>query len=191
MHVKNTYPIKTKAPKGRKNVLAVFRWPFIVLAIASVVVNLIIGRPYWCVVAVFSLYAIWSLVISPDLVEYNRISQSVKTLIYVCILLALIDIFLANGFALFVVPIVGFGGLAICIILFFSNIRTQKHNMLPLINFIFIAIISSSIVLHFYHSSSDWPYMVLLSLSVVFLLALIIVLRQDFRREMQKRFHVK
>lgn len=190
MHVKNTYPSTTKRFGGRKKVLSVFRWPFIALSIASVIVNLLVGSPYWCVVAVFSLYAIWSLFISPDLVEYNCISQFVKALIYAIIDLALIDIFLANGFALFVIPIVAFGGLAVCIALFFSNIKTQKHNMLPLINFTVISIIGSIVALCLYQGSKDWPYIVLLCLSATFLVTLIIVLRQDFKRELQKRFHV-
>ena len=191
MHVKNTYPSKTQKYGGRKSVLTIFRWPFIVLAVASLIVNIIVGSPYWCVVGIFSLYSIWSLFISPDLVEYNRISQSVKGLTHACILLALIDIFLAHGFALFVVPIVGFGGLTICIVLFYSNIKTQKHNLLPLINFVFIAIIGSAVTLIFHHSENEWPLIVLLCLSVVFLITLAIVLRKDFGREFQKRFHIK
>ena len=92
---------------------------------------------------------------------------------------------------MFVVPIVCFAGLASCVVLFFTNLETQKHNMLPLVNFIFISIIGSSIALHFYHGAYSWPLIVLLSLSVIFLLSLIIVLGQDFKIEMKRRFHIK
>ena len=191
MNVKNTYPsIKSNYNKRRKAVI-VLKWPFILLAIASIIVNICIGGPCWCIVADFSLYVLWSLFVSPDLVEYNRISQSVKALWDVCILLVLIDIFLANGFALFVVPIVSFGGLAVCITLFYSNIKKQVHNLLPLVNFIFVSILGSVLALYFNHSSGDWPFIVLLGLSVIFLLTLIIVLKEDFKREFQKRLHIK
>ena len=63
--------------------------------------------------------------------------------------------------------------------------------MLPLINFIFASIIGSLIALHFYHGRGDWPIFVLLGLSVLSLFSLIIVLGQDFKIEMKRRFHIK
>ena len=63
--------------------------------------------------------------------------------------------------------------------------------MLPLINFIFVSIIGSLITFHFYHGKENWPLIVLLSLSVLSLLSLIIVLGQEFKIEMKRRFHIK
>ena len=190
MNVKNTYPSITKASGSRRRMLLVLKWPFILSAIASLIVNLCVGGPQWSVIVVSSLYMVWKLFLSTDLVEYNRISQSIKTVVWSVILLALIDIILVHGFAFFVIPIVCFGGLTVCIVLFFTNLETQKHNMLPLIIFTFASIVGSSIALYFHHGTSDWPYMVLLGLSVLFLFALIIVLGQDFRIEMKRRFHI-
>lgn len=191
MNVKNTYPSVKSNYDNRRKAVIILRWPFILLAVASIVVNICVGGPCWCVVADFSLYVLWKLFVSPDLVEFNRISQSVKALWYVCILLVLIDIFLAHGFAIFVVPIVSFGGLFVCVVLFFSNIKRQIHNMLPLVNFILVSIVGSGIALYFNHSSGDWPFIVLLGLSIIFLFTLIIVLKEDFKREFQKRFHIQ
>ena len=191
MRVKNIYPSIKKEKVRRRTILSVFRWPFIVAVLASVIVNICTGKPFWSVIVAFSLYAVWNMFVSPDLVEYNIINQSVKGLMYICILLALIDIVLVNGFALHVIPIVGFGGLAICAVLFLSNVKTQKYNMTPLVNFIFVSIIGSAIALYFHHGVEDWPFIVLLGLSVVFLFVLIIVLRENFRREFKKNFHAK
>lgn len=191
MHVKNTYPSIKKGSGNRRRMLLVLRWPFIVAAVASVVVNLCVGGSLWSVIAVLALYMVWRLILSPDLVEYNRMSQPIKTVAWCCILLALIDILLIHGWGRFVIPIVCFGGLVVCIVLFFTNLETQKHNMLPLIIFIFVSIVGSSIALYFWHEDNDWPYIVLLCLSVLFLFALIVVLGQDFRIEMKRRFHIK
>lgn len=169
--------------------LSVVRWPFIAAALASIIVNLAVGGPKWSIIAVLSLYITWSLILSPDLVEYNRTSQSIKITLWSCILLTLIDIFIVSGWAIFVVPLVCFGGLLICAILFFTDIETQKHNMLPLILFIFAALIGSSIALYFHHGEGSWPLIVLGSFSLLLLISLIIVLGQDFRRELQRRFH--
>ena len=92
---------------------------------------------------------------------------------------------------MFVIPIVCFVVLTSCIVLFFTNLETQKHNMLPLINFIFISIIGSVIALHVYRDMQNWPLIVLLSLSLLSLISFIIVLGQDFKIEMKRRFHIK
>ena len=191
MDIKNTYPPATSPAITRRKLLTLLRWPFILAAIASVAVNIAVGGPLWCIIAVFSLYAIWNLLISTDLVEYNRTSQSIKILAYSSLLLALIDVFIVSLIAIFVIPIVCFGGLTVCIVLFFSNMEKQKHNMLPLLNFTFASVIASAYVIAFEHGVSKWPYIVLLSLSVAFILALIIVLRQDFKIELKRRFHLK
>ena len=192
MHVKNTYPKVTKVSPNRKRMLNIVRWPFLGVAIAAIIVNICTGAPFWSILVLLTLQVVWKLILSPDLVEVNRISQSIKVVVWSSILLAAVDVLLVNNhFALFVIPIVCFVGLTNCIVLFFTNLETQKHNMLPLINFIFISTIGSLIALHFYHEKNSWPFIVLLSLSVLFLLSLIIVLGQDFKIEMKRRFHIK
>ena len=191
MHVEITYPAVTHASRSRRLMLSVLRYPFIGAAIASLAVNLWVGGPLWSVIVIPALYVVWRLVLSPDLVEYNSLSQTIKAVVWASILLTLIDIFLVHGFAIFVIPIVCFGGLVVCMVFFFASLEAQKHNMLPLILFIFASILGSSIALYFRHAKGDWPYIVLLLLSVLFLLALIIVLGRDFTVEMKRRFHIK
>ena len=192
MHVKNTYPKVTKVSRDRKRMLNIVRWPFLGVAIAAPIVNLWIGGPLWCIIVILSLLIVWKMILSPDLVELNRISQTIKATIWGSIMIAAIDLlFINNRFALFIIPIVCFAGLTGCIILFFTNLEIQKHNMLPLINFIFVSIIGSAIALYFYHDQENWPLIVLLGLSILSLLSLIIVLGQDFKIEMQRRFHIK
>ncbi len=191
MQIKITYPTVEKGKFNKKKLLNIIRWPFIMAAVASTVANLCIGGSYWFAIVLFSLYMVWKLFLSTDLVEYNRTSQSIKVVIYSCALLTLIDIFLAPGWALFVVPIVCFSGIAFCGILFFTDLETQKHNMLPLILLIFFSIIASSICLIFWHDHDFWPFIVLGGVSLFLLISFVVVLGADFRREMQRRFHIK
>ena len=97
-------------------------------AIASVLVNWATGGKAWSLIVLMSLYMVWTLVLSPDLVEYNRISQFIKLITCTCILLTLIDVFLISGWAVIVVPIVGFGGLIVAGILFLTDLERQKQN---------------------------------------------------------------
>jgi hypothetical protein len=106
-------------------------------------------------------------------------------------MLTLIDILLAPGWAIFVVPIVCFSGLAFCAVLFFTDLETQKHNMLPLILLIFFSIIASGICLIFWHEHDFWPFIVLGGISLFLLISFVIVLGSDFRLEMKRRFHIK
>ena len=172
--------------------LNIVRWPFLGVAVASPIVNLWIGGPLWCIIVILALLVVWKMVLAPDLVELNRISQSIKATVWCSILIAAIDLlFINNSFALFVIPIVCFGGLVVCMVFFFASLEAQKHNMLPLILFIFASILGSSVALYIRHAGGDWPYMVLLGLSVLCLVSLIIVLGRDFKVEMQRRFHLK
>lgn len=191
MHVKQTYPSIKKGSKNRRRMLIVLRWPFLLAAAASLIVNLAVAGPLWGVIAVLVLYIVWRLILSPDLVEYNRMSQSIKIVVWTSILLAFIDLLLAHGFALFVIPIVCFSGLVVSIVLFFTDLQKQKHNMLPLILFEIASMIGSGIVLCLWESPNNWPYIVLLPLSAFCLLAMVVVLGQDFKIELKRRFHIK
>ena len=192
MHIKNTYPKVTKVSRDRKRMLNIVRWPFLGISVAAPIVNLCIGGPLWCIIVILTLLIVWKMILSPDLVEFNRISQSIKVTVWTCIMIAAVDLFFVNNlFAIFVIPIVCSAGLANCIVLFFTDLETQKHNMLPLINFIFVSIIASVITLLVYHGIQNWPLIVLFCLSVLSLLSLIIVLGQDFKIEMKRRFHIK
>lgn len=189
MHVNITYPEVRRSTGARRKMLSILRWPFLTAALASVIVNLAVGDPKWSIIVVLSLYIAWKMVLSPDLVEYNRTSQSIKITLWSCVLLTLIDIFIADIWALFVVPLVCFGGILICAILFFTDLETQKHNMLPLILFAIAALFGSAITLYFHHGDGSWPLIVLGSFSLVLLVSLVIVLGQDFKRELARRFH--
>ena len=191
MRIEITYPPKERGGFNRRRLLHILRWPLCAVGISCPIVNLSIGGPLWFVIALLSIYMIWTLVLSPDLVEYNRTSQSIKIVVFSCILLTLIDVLLAPGWAAFVVPIVCFSGLAFVATLFFTDLETQKHNMLPLTLFIFFAIIGSSLYLSIWHEKDFWPFIVLDALSVVLLVSFIIILGADFRREMERRFHLK
>lgn len=191
MNVNITYPPIKRGSFLRRRLLRILRWPFILAAIACVVVNVCIGGVVWSPIAIVGLFAVWKMVLSPDLVDYNRTSQFIKTVVYILILLAMIELLIVPGWAAFVIPIVGFTGVAIGGVLFFTDMETQKHNMLPLVLFLVFAIIGSTIGLTLWHEKNFWPFIVLDSVSVLLLLALIIVLGGDFLRELKRRFHIK
>lgn len=191
MHVKITYPSVEKGKFGRRKLLRILRWPFWGVAAAATITNLCIGSPYWFPVVLLSLYIIWKLVFATDLVEYNRISQSMKIVFFSCLLLTLIDFTLAKVWAIMVVPIICFTGIIVCSILFFTDFQNQKHNIFPLLFFMFCSILASGVYLLFIHGDETWPYIVLGAVSLALTITFIIILGADFRKEMQRRFHVK
>lgn len=191
MHIKITYPSVEKGRMGRRKLLSILRWPFISAAVASVTANLLIGSPYWFPIVLLSLWGVWKFVFSTSLVEYNRISQFVKLVIYTCALLTLVDIFIISGWARFVVPIVCFSGIILCAVLFFTDIETQKHNIFPLILLVIFSVIASGICLIFWHERDFWPFIVLAVIAALILISFIIIIGSDFKLEMQRRFHIK
>ncbi len=191
MKPKITYPPVEKRKLQRRQFLRIIRWPVLFAIVASPIVNLAIGGKAWSLVVILSIYMAWSLIISPDLVEYNRISQSIKTISFSCTLLALIDIFLSPGWAIFAVPLVCVGGLIVSGTLFFTNLERQKQNLWPLLLLIVVAIIGTIVGLIIWRENTGWPFIAMGSAAVTLLVACIATLRGDFIRQLKRRFHVK
>ena len=148
MKIKLTYPPVEKKRLQRSRLLAILRWPVTAAVILCPLIDWKTGFHGWSLVVLVSLYTAWTMVISPDLVEYNRISQLVRLIASSCMLLAVIELFIASGWALQVIALVCMGGLIAAAILFFTDIDTQKQNMLPMlllyIKFIPLSILSLS-----------------------------------------------
>ena len=191
MKVKNTYPPAPKRTRQQRKFLKVLRWPFLSAAYICPIVNLFVGGKPWSVIVVMALYMIWTLILSPDLVEYNRLSQVTKTLVWVVAMLAAIDIFLAPGWALDVIPIICFSGLILSGILFFTDFERQKQNMQPMFVLISLALLGAVVGFCVWHEKVRWTIIVMGALAVTLLIACIISLRGDFIRELQKRLHTK
>lgn len=186
-----TYPAVERRRLQRKKFLHIVRWPVLFAALICPVVNLVTGGAAWSIIVLMALYMLWTLVLSPDLVEYNRISQFIKTIVCTCILLTLIDVFLAPGWAIEVVPIVCFTGLAVAGILFFTDLERQKQNMLPMLLLILFAIAGSVIGLSLWHEESRWALAVMDVFAVCLLFACMVSLGSEFLRELKRRFHTK
>ena len=186
-----TYPTVERRRLQRKKFLHIVRWPVLFAALICPVVNLVTGGAAWSIIVLMALYMLWTLVLSPDLVEYNRISQFIKTIVCTCILLTLIDVFLAPGWAIEVVPIVCFTGLAVAGILFFTDLERQKQNMLPMLLLILFAIAGSVIGLSLWHEESRWALAVMGVFAVCLLFSCMVSLGSEFLRELKRRFHTK
>ena len=151
MTIKLTYPPVEKKRLQRSRLLAILRWPAAAAVIICPLVDRRTGAQGWSLVVLMSLYTAWTMVLSPDLVEYNRISQTIKLIACICILLALIDVFLAPGWAVTVVPLVCSAGLVVSGILFYTDLNKQKQNMLPMLLLIAVALPGALVGLQIWH----------------------------------------
>lgn len=190
MNVNITYP-SFKKKFQRKKLLNIVKWPFLGVAIACPIVNIWIGGPAWSVVALMSLYIIWKQILAIDLVEYNRISQFIKSVTYVVILLALIDICIYPGWAIEVITFVVFGSIIVSGCLFFTDYKKQKQNLMPLIYLTILSIIGSVLGLVLYSDLRHWPFIVMGSVAVALLISCIVILGKGFIKEFRCRFHIK
>ena len=171
--------------------LQILKWPFIVGARASIIVNICVGGKAWSAIVVAGEIALWKLVFALDLVEYNRISQFIKATIYSCIILALIHFLIVPFWALGIISILVYAALIVSGILFLTDIKRQKQNMLPMFFFIVATLLTSAIGFILSDTKDYWAVIVLSSISVVLLIVCISVLRLDFLRELKKGFHIK
>lgn len=184
------YPLPNKRKIRRQDMIRWGRWPFLLAACLCPVINLCVGGPAWGVIVLWSLWMVWSFLFSPDLVECNRISLLIKLITSTSVLLILIDGLLSPGWAIEVVPIVCFSGLAVSGALIFTDLERQKQNMLPML-LIALSIFCSLVGLLVWREESRWALAVMGALAVALLTACAVVLGNDFIRELKKRFHTR
>lgn len=191
MKVEVIYPPVERRRLQRRRLLRILQWPFLLAAYLCPIINLLTGGKAWSVIVLMSLYMAWKLVLSTDLVEYNRISQFTKLIVCTCVLLSLIDGLLAPGWAVEVVPMVCFGGLVVAGILFFTDLERQKQNMLPMLVLIVMAMIGSVVGVSIWHDQVYWPMVVMGALALALLVGCAATLGGDFLRELKRRLHTK
>lgn len=191
MKIKITYPKVSPKIIKHQRLINFMKWPLLIAVVICPIINLITGGKAWSLVVLMSIYMVWDLVISRDLVEYNRISQFVKLITLTSLLLITIDVFLAPGWALDAVPILIFSGLIVTSVLFFTDIEKQKQNIFPFLFLILLSIFSSIIGLSFYHEKDSWPLTVMGAVALFLLITLSITLKENIINELKKGFSVK
>lgn len=191
MKIKITYPKVSPKIIKHQRLINFVKWPLLIAVVICPIINLIIGGKAWSLVVLMSIYMAWDLVISRDLVEYNRISQFVKLITLTSLLLITIDVFLTPGWALEAVPILIFSGLIVTSVLFFTDIERQKQNIFPFLFLILLSIFSSIIGLSFYHEKDSWPLTVMGVVALFLLITLSITLKENIINELKKGFSVK
>lgn len=191
MKIKITYPKVSPKIIKHQRLINFMKWPLLMAVVICPIINLITGGKAWSLVVLMSIYMAWNLVISRDLVEYNRISQFVKLITLTSLLLITIDVFLAPGWALDAVPILIFSGLIVTSVLFFTDIERQKQNIFPFLFLILLSIFSSIIGLSFYHEKDSWPLTVMGVVALFLLITLSITLKENIINELKKGFSVK
>ena len=191
MKIKITYPKVSPKIIKHQRLINFMKWPLLIAVVICPIINLITGGKAWSLVVLMSIYMLWDLVISRDLVEYNRISQFVKLITLTSLLLITIDIFLSPGWALEAVPILIFSGLIVTSVLFFTDIERQKQNIFPFLFLILLSIFSSIIGLSFYHEKDSWPLTVMGAVALFLLITLSITLKENIINELKKGFSVK
>lgn len=191
MKVNITYPSKKSKNISRRRLLQILRWPFIGAALACIIVNICVGGKAWSAIAVVALFGVWKQIFAVDLVEYNRISQLIKSIMYIVIILALIDLLIVSIWAIGVLAIIGYSGLILSGILFLTDLKKQKQNMLPMFFYIIVALIASVVGFVYADQSNLWTVIVLAAVSFVLLFVCIVVLRKEFVNELKKGFKVK
>ena len=191
MKVKVTYPSIQKEKVQRSDIIKWAKWLFLFAAYICPIINICTGGKAWSVIVLWSLFIVWSLIFSPSVIEYNRISQSIKLITQSCILLILINALLTPGWAAEVVPIVCFSGLIVVGVLFFTDLERQKHNMLPMLLLTIVAFIAAVIGLIVLHDCSRWPLVVMGAISFALLIACVLVFDGELVRELKKLFHAK
>ena len=191
MEIKITYPHVEKRSLKRRRILTAVKW--LVLSAASIcpLINIAVGGKAWSVIVLMCLYMVYTMALSPDLVEYNRISQFIKFMICLCVFLMLIDVLLYPGWAVFTTSVICCCGLVISGALFITDFDRQKKNMFPMLLLVAFSMIWAAVGICSSIGESRASFILMEVLSVMVLLMFVITLGRGFVRELRCRFHVR
>lgn len=187
--IASSYPAGKKRFR-RAQLIKKARWLFLTLAAACAVVNLCVGGKAWSIVSIWGLYMLWTDVVSPDLVGYDRVHQSVKIAVQVSVMLFLIEVCLASGWAGFVLPIVGFSALAAVAALFFSDMERQRENVTPMLLLSVTLLLLCTVGVWLWEDWS-WPMIVMAAAAFGLTAALMAAFGGRLWKDVRKYFHVK
>ena len=189
MKIEVTYP--KPAPGGV--FLRVFRtvmlWLFLAASVACPIVNICVGGRAWSIVVLWSVYTASALVFMP-LVERSLLTQGVRLLFNVSILLVLIDRLLAPGWAIIAVPAMVAGGLLVLSVILFTDLRHHRGGSIPLLISLLAAVVAAAL----YNLLSEKLSVAMAVLGAVAFLLLIAVaaaMKGKLIAEAKKYFHIK
>lgn len=190
MQIEMIYPKIKRRSLFMRRLRFVCGYVFLAAALICPVVNLLVGGPAWSVIALWSLYMVWTLLLKQPLVERNLLSQGVRLLADLSALLVLIDRLLCPGWAAFVVPLVDCAALAALCVLFFADMNKRRHNVMPLIAALVLSLTGSVLAL-FVFDLRTWPMIALASVSASLLAASAVALGGRLPAELHRRFHIR
>lgn len=192
MKIEITYPKKGERKLNRRDIINWAKWPFLFAAYICPVLNIAIGGQAWSVIVLWSLWILWSFTFSPELVEINRISLFVKLVANAAILLILIDVLISPGWAVGVVPIICFGGMTVAGTLFFTDLDRQKQNIMPMHTLTIVSLIASIVGMVIWREHEHlWAIALMGAFALALIVAELVILGNDFIRDVKKRFHTK
>lgn len=191
MDVKIAYPEVRQRKEFARCLASVLKWTFLFAGFICIALNLVTGGKAWSVIVAWSLWLLWTQVVSPDLVEYNFISQLIKLVVNGCILLVFIDMLITPGWAVEVVPIIFFSALLTVGVLFFADFERQRQNMFPMLLLNGVCLIGSIIGLIVWHEETRWVFVVVGVFALSLLVGCFAKLRLDFIKECRKLFSTK
>ena len=74
MKIEVTYPPAKRRGRRLRRLRAGAKTALLFAAYICIIMNIITGGQAWSLVVAASIYMVWTLALSPDMVEYNRIS---------------------------------------------------------------------------------------------------------------------
>ncbi len=185
-----SYSKRKKSSSFMFHLRQILKWVFILGFIVCPIVNYYVGGPAWSVIVLASIVFLWTTLLSPSVLEITSIGLVFRTGSFAIILTTLIGLLISPGWLGFVLPIIGFGTLALSGILFFSNLYRHRNNIMPLIWEIIIALIAF-LVLFFKSEKLNWPTITMGGLAAIMAITGLIAFHKEIWRELRKRFHTK
>lgn len=190
MDVKITYPIIKRRKVTRAGLRPVVFAVFVLAFLACSIINLCVGGIPWCLFVLGGEWMVWFGLVDQPLVEATLVNRLTAILLSAAAYLFLIDAFVGNGWASFVVPMVCVALLLVQGTLFVVGCRTRRQDLMPIVWMLLGSLLAILAALLGF-LPMNWPTIVLGSLAFALIVTGLIVLHGPILRELQKKFHTR
>ena len=191
MDVKIIYPHIKLRSRFWKVFCFIYNILFVVCIFLLPTINFIVGGKLWSIVALFSLFSIWRIFITPSQFEINRTDETIKALTHILILLGLIEGLLVGGWAITVIPIICFVGIIVAFVLFFSDLEGQKHHSIGFIFFLLLCLAAGIIGIFLEVVKVKWVFIVLAGVALAALVTTVLTLKTTIIEDFKKKICTK
>ena len=191
MNIEITYPETNHVTIRHSKCQRLLRNFALFAVIIAILLSSILEIAGIALVTILTLWAIWPFFSENEMFDTNKIYTVSRFICRFCVLLIAADVTLLSGVMQYIVPYICTVGISTTMGLFLWDYPNQKHNAMPMVTLMVMAVLNSGASLFLIRRSSQISSAVMGLASMLLLVLCILILRRDLARDTKWYFSLQ